>query len=153
MEDKISALIEAQAYYQQVEPVLSNVDQALPADPNAVPLMVQLRNLASASGALLTSLQPSSAPLLGQATHSATTPTTSVISSKQQTFDITVGVEGPYINVRSYLAGIIDMRRIVTIDGITITPVKAAETGTSSAALAPDMLQLVLRLKTYYLVQ
>ena len=47
MEDKISALIEAQAYYQEIEPLLPVIDQALPSKPDAIPVLIQLRNLAS----------------------------------------------------------------------------------------------------------
>src|SRR3972149_7715954 len=47
MEDKIAALIEAQAYYQEVEPLLPVLDESLPSQPDAIPLIMQLRNLAS----------------------------------------------------------------------------------------------------------
>jgi len=153
MEDKIAALIDAQAYYQQVEPVLPDVDQALPANPDAIPFIVQLRNLASVSGVLLSSVQPSSVPLLGQNAHNTPPTNSPLVSSKQQTFDVSIAVQGPFANVSSYLNGILNMRRAVTIDGLTLTPIRTSETGTPSANLTQDMLQLALRLKTYYLVE
>ena len=154
MEDKISALIEAQAYYQEVEPLIPNVDQALPADPDVVPIILQLRNLASISGVLLTSIQPASTPLLGQdPIKSQKTITSPLVSSKQQTYDLIVSVQGQFENIRSYLSGIIDMRRIVTITGTTMSPVQKDRTGSPSATLTNDAIQLELRLKTYYLVE
>ena len=154
MEDKISALIEAQAYYQEVEPILPYVDQALPANPDAVPVVIQLRNLASVSGVLLTSLQPAATPLLGQdPTKSQKTITSPLVSSKQQTYDLTVSVQGPFENIRSYLSGIINMRRVVTITGMTMSPVREEQSGSPSATLSNDAIQLALRLKTYYLVE
>lgn len=154
MEDKISALIEAQAYYQEVEPILPYVDQALPANPDAVPVVIQLRNLASVSGVLLTSLQPAATPLLGQdPAKSQKTITSPLVSSKQQTYDLTVSVQGPFENIRSYLSGIINMRRVVTITGMTMSPVRGEQSGSPSATLSNDAIQLALRLKTYYLVE
>jgi hypothetical protein len=154
MEDKISALIEAQAYYQEIEPILPSVDQAIPANPDAVPLFIQLRNLASASGVLLTSLQPASVPLLGQDPHKSNTPPTSpLVSSKQQTYDLTVSVQGSFSNIRAYLDGLITMKRVVTITGMMVIPVHEEKIGSSSATLTGNTVQLALRLKTYYLVE
>jgi len=154
MEDKISALIEAQAYYQQIEPLLPAVDQALPPNPEVVPLVIQLRNLASTSGVLLTSLQPNSTPLLGKTPDKNTnTPTSSLVSSKQQSYDLTVSVQGSFENIQSYINGIINMRRVTSITGMTISPIKGDQSSSPSAALSIDTLQLALRLKTYYLVE
>jgi len=154
MEDKISALIETQAYYQQIEPILPVLDQALPPNPDAVPLVIQLRNLASDSGVLLTSLQPASTPLLGKnPTKNSTAPTSSIVSSKQQSYDLTVSVQGSFKNIRSFLSGIINMRRVTTITGMTLSPTKGEPSASPSSTLSENILQLALRLKTYYLVE
>jgi Tfp pilus assembly protein PilO len=153
MEDKISALIEAQAFYQEIQPFLPAVNQALPPDPDAVPLVIQLRNLASASGVLIMSLQPAATPLLGSTTDETTTPKTPVVNTKQQAYDISVSVQGPYTNVLSYLQGLLTMRRIVTITGVAVTPVEKIKTASSSATAVTNALQLAIRLKSYYLVE
>ena len=153
MEDKISALIETQAYYQQIEPLLPDVDQALPPNPDAIPVVIQLRNLASISGVLLTSLQPASTPLLGQnPSKNNNAPVSSIVSSKQQSYDLSVSIQGSFKNIRSYLSGIINMRRVTTITGMTLSPVVGEQSGSPSATLSDNILQLTLQLKTYYLV-
>jgi Tfp pilus assembly protein PilO len=153
MEDKISSLIEAQSNYQEIEPILPYIDQAIPKNPEAVPLIIQLRNLASTSGVLLTSLQPASAPLVGQDDINQKAPTSSLVSLKQKDLDISLSIQGPFENIRSYLAGIISMRRVVTITGIVLSPVKEEKSGSPSATASNNMLQLAIQLKTYYLIE
>jgi Tfp pilus assembly protein PilO len=154
MEEKISALIEAQAYYQEIEPILPNIDLAMPQNPDAVPLVMQLRNLASASGVILTSLQPASTPLLGKEPNKNPKTTTSpLVSVTQQTYDVILSVQGSFDNIRSYLDGIINMKRIVTISGMALSPIQIEQSSSPSATLSDSMLQLALRLKTYYLVE
>jgi len=154
MEDKISALIEAQAYYQEVEPVLPFVDQALPPNPDAIPVVIQLRNLASASGVLVTAIQPASTALLGQdPAKSQKEPASPLVSSKQQTYDLTVSVQGPFENVRSYINGILDMRRVVSITGMVMSPVRGEQSGSPSASLSAGGILLALQLKTFYLIE
>jgi hypothetical protein len=149
MEDKIGALIEAQSLYQEIEPLIFVVDQALPMQPDAIPLVVQLRNLASRSGVLVSTLQLPPVPLLGQSTGSGIKKKTTVL--KQSTFDFTIAVQGSYASIRSYLDGVIAMRRIVAIDGITITPHQLTSISSQSATVQNRQLQLSLKLKTFYL--
>lgn len=157
MEDKITALIEAQAYYQEIEPLLPVIDQALPAKPDAIPLVIQLRNLASASGAQVTAIQLPAIPIMGQDTvpGSKSTPIAAPGTSKQLSYDLSVAVRGPYPNVRAYLEGLIQMRRIVSVESVTLVPVRADLAGAPSASPSASsrLLQLALIVKTYYLVQ
>lgn len=149
MEDKIAALIEAQANYQEVEALLPIVDQALPTIPDAVPLMIQLRNLASMSGTLITTVQLPSVPLTGQEPSPGTGKTQ---VNKQQLYDIAISVQGSYQNIHAFLEGITSMRRIVSVDSVTVTPISAGSASTESAIPSSRLLQLALKLKAYYLL-
>ena len=156
MEDKISALIEAQAYFQEVEPLLPVIDQALPTKPDAIPLVIQLRNLASRSGTLLKTTQLPTVPLLGQKMKPTTKTTDSkavTTAVKVPTYDFSIAVQGTYPNVRTFLEGLTQMRRIVTIESVSIVPNKLESESTSSAIPGGRLLQLALRLKTYYLIE
>jgi Tfp pilus assembly protein PilO len=154
MEEKIASLIEAQALYQEIEPLLPAVDQALPMQPDAIPVIVQLRNLASRSGILISSVQIPPVSLLGQTTQQAGKKTTPP-PSKQATFDFTIAVQGTYPMVRSFLEGVASMRRVVAIDGITVTPYQLESVSTQSAVPVPSgkLLQLALKLRAFYLTQ
>lgn len=161
MEEKIAALIEAQAYYQEVEPLLPAVDQALPSIPDAVPLLIQLRNLASMSATTITTIQVPSVPLMSQeilpgnkGLANPSTPTTAG-TGKQQTFDISLSVKGPYSNIRAFIEGITFMRRIATIESISIIPGQIDSNASASASAKSNskLLQLALKLKAYYLVK
>lgn len=157
MEDKIANLIEAQSYYQEIEPILPAVDQALPTIPDAIPLLIQLRNLASSSGTLISVIQLPSVPLTNQTIQSPAGKVTKTVTgtsseAKQQVFDIALSVRGPYSNIRIFLEGITKMRRIVTIDGLTVLPIRSESVGSASATLENKSLQLALKFKAYYVV-
>jgi Tfp pilus assembly protein PilO len=154
MEDKIAALIEAQTYYQEVEPFIPAIDQALPSIPDAIPLMIQLRNLASSSGVLVTSIQFPPVPIAEK----EQIPTAKIISNapqkitnKQQAFNFSISISGPYSNIRSFVEGIISLRRIISIDAIAIIPSKNESIASTSAIPSGRLLQLALKLKSYYL--
>ena len=146
MEDKITSLIEAQSYYQEVEPAIPAVNQALPPIPDAVPLLIQLRNLASMSGTLITAVQLPTVPISGQEINSNNK------GSKQQVFDLSVAVRGTYQSIRAFLEGVTKMRRVVTIEGISIVPVRPESVGTASATLNVQLLQIALKFKAYYVI-
>jgi hypothetical protein len=151
MEDKIGALIEAQSVYQEVEPLLPVVDQALPGQPDAIPLIIQLRNLASRSGVLISSVQLPSVPLLGANTTTGNKKTAGAV--KQSTFDLTVAVQGTYPMIRSYLDGVISMRRVVAIEGASVSQYQSELVASRSAVPTGRLLQLALKLRAFYLTQ
>ena len=106
MEEKIAALIEAQAYYQEIEPLLPAIDQALPTIPDAVPVLIQIRNLASMSATSITTIQLPSVPIMGQeimAGSKGVINPSSTSTKKQQTFDITLSIKGPYANLHAFI--------------------------------------------------
>lgn len=152
MEDKIGALIEVQSVYQEVEPLLPVVDQALPSQPDAIPAVVQLRNLASQSGVLISTVQLPAVGLLGQDTSAGKKPKT-ITGKKQATFDFTIAVQGSYPMIQAFLDGVVNMRRLVAIDGVTISPYQAQSTSSQSAVPSSRLLQLALKLRAYYLTE
>ncbi len=146
MEEKITALIEAQAAYEAIQTQLPLVDQALPPSPEVIDAVTQLRNLAVISGASISAIQVSTVPILGQeATPSAKTAAT---SQKQTDFAVTTVISGPFSVVRSFLEGVINMRRIVTIETLNLNPIREEALPGSGGA---NSLRLVLKLNTYYL--
>lgn len=154
MEEKIAALIEAQAYYQEIEPLLPAVDQALPPIADAVPLLIQLRNLASASATTISAIQFPTVPITSQEIAAPVSKNgVKTATSKQQTFDITLTVRGPFSGIQSFIEGLTVMRRISSVESITIAPGQAERTSSSSAQLNAKLLQLALRIKAYYLVK
>jgi len=152
MEDKISALIEAQAYYQQVEPLLPTVDQALPIQPDAIPGAIQLRNLASVSGLLITSLQLPASPLLSDAPDTSQSTTLSIAPIHESAINVTIAAKGDYQSIRSFLQGLTSLRRITEIDSVSLAPApEEAVTSSQSAILRSRLLMLTVHLKIFYI--
>lgn len=143
MENKITALIEAQATYETVKDRLAVVDEALPKNPDAVILARQLRNLALVFGASVSAIQIPSLPILG---HEATPGAKLAATKPLENFPVSIVVSGTYPSLRSFLDGLLTLRRITSIDIITIKP--AARQG-----FAGDTLQLSIRLQSYYSTQ
>lgn len=143
MDEKINALIEAQAALEDIQNNISIIDEVIPPNPQAVDLARQLNQLALINTASVSAIQISSVPILSS-TASAKIKTLGV---KHATFPVTVSLEGSYANLSGFLTGLIDMRRIVTIDSIMFSPKKTGKVGTSAFTL-----QLLLKLTAYYVL-
>lgn len=143
MEDKITALIEAQATYEEIQDKLPLVEQALPHNPDGVILAKQLRNLAVISGSSVSAIQLPSLPLLSkEATPGAKTAPVKPIEE----FQVTIVVSGSYENVKAFLMGLLKLRRITAINSISIKQFSHQDDTISS-------LQLSIALKSYYTTQ
>lgn len=155
MEEKIAALIEAQAAYSQIEQSLPIIDQALPDSPEAIPLLIQLRNLADATGVTLATVQLPPVPLVGREATPASKATTVAAAGKEQPIEFSIGVSGPYTAIQAFLAGIMDMRRIVNISSIVVSSERSVQPQASESAIVTigQQLQLTLKLTSYYLIQ
>lgn len=140
MEDKISALIEAQATYEQVEKKLPLVEQALPHNPDGVLLAKQLKNLALVSQASLSAIQIPALPLL---TKEATASGTSTPVKPIEEFPITIVIMGQYENIKTFLTGLLSLRRVTAIQSIAITQFSKHEGNDGS-------IQLSIALTSYY---
>lgn len=153
MEDKIGALIEAQAAYSQAEKFLPAVSEAMPGSPEGIPLIIQLRTLADSAGVAFKAVQMPALPLLGtQATASATSKAAS--TGKQQSFEFSISVTGDYSAIQTFLLGLIEMRRVVIINSISVIPDKAEEPSASPSGLpAGQQLQLSITLTSFYLTE
>lgn len=133
MEEKIASLIVGQNNMSQVEPNLPLLSQAIPQTPDAVSLLGQLHSLAGVSGASLSAARVSDVSVTGEE------------ASGSGEISLTVTLAGAFEQLQAFLGGMIDMRRIVTIDSINFTP----NTG-GSGQEGTGPLQLVIKLRSYY---
>src|SRR3989344_6125119 len=141
MEEKITALIEAQAAYEAAGEQLELVGQAIPTTPQAVELAVQLRNLARITGASISAVQIAAVPLVTEAaTVSAT------VAPPQSDYPVSVTIVGSFPAIQSFLEGLISMRRIVLLESLRIIPAA----GVQGLPTGGTILQHVLKLKAYY---
>ncbi len=142
MENKITALIEAQATFETIQNRLSVIEEALPKNPDAIIVARQLNNLAHISGASVSAMQIPSVPLVSnEATPGAKI---AAAAAKQiDEFPITVVISGPYTSLESFMDGLLRMRRIVRVDSLSFKQTQKRTTGDST-------LQLSIRLKSYY---
>lgn len=142
MDEKIQALIEAQALIETAGQRTSYIDDATPLNPNAIDVVRILNSLASNAGATISAIQVDSTPMLPGATASAS----KAYSVKDVGFSITMGIEGQYSALSNFLTSLLTIRRIVTIESITFSPNKKPS---SFVPLSPTI-QLVLKLNAYY---
>lgn len=143
MENKITALIEAQATYESIAERLTVIKQALPENPDAIIVARQLRNLADISNATISAIQIPSLPILGQ----EASPGAKLAAAKPlEQFPISVVLIGTYPSLKSFLDGLLTMRRIVSIDAIAIKQTLSRQTFSQD-------LQLSVRLMSYYSTQ
>ncbi len=141
LEDKITALILAQATFEEIQDRLPLVSEALPYNPDAVLLARQLYHIANISQASISALQIPSLPLLTQEASAGAklAPTKSLVGE----FPVTVVISGGYPNLKSFLYGLLTLRRVTSIDSITIK-----QSGTR--ALTGETLQLSVRIRGYF---
>ncbi len=151
MEDKISALIEAQAAYQEVESKIPIINQAIPTDSDAVSLMNQLRTLASETNVTVVGAALPALPL----THESPTKTSAPL--KLADFTVSISISGPYTNIKNFLVGILNMRRITEIQNMTFSPQRRGfdslqneSTESAEPIVTSTGVQVDLKLKTYY---
>lgn len=148
MEDKISALVEAQAAHQNVEPKLAFVDGALPSSPDVLSVVSQLRALADNTQASLSAVQVPTVPLLGKdASQSAAPAKSAPAAGNLGDYPLTVTLNGSFGSIQSFMNGLLSIRRAITIDTISILPSKESPPAKNTG------LQLTLKLKAYYLIQ
>ena len=142
MDEKIEALIKAQALIDSIGTRITFIDDAMPIDPNAIDVVRQLRDIATSADASISAIQVSSVPVLQSATASAS----KAYSIKQVDVSVTMSIDGTYDKLSTFLKSLIAMRRIITIESITFTPNK---TQVALASVSPPI-QLVLKMSTYY---
>lgn len=144
MEDKITALIEAQATFETLQDKLPLLEQALPRNPDAVLLARQLYHIANVSSASISAIVVPSLPLVAQEASAGAklAETKSIVGE----FPVTIVLAGDYANVKEFLLGLLQLRRIATIDNLSIK--QAVGSGAIGSGL-----QLSIRFKSYYSTQ
>lgn len=151
MEDKISALIEAQAAYENIQNDIPVLSQALPMSPEPIRAVAQIRALASDSGVAITGLSVPSVLLQNE-------PTKSKLPSvgKVNSIPVTLAVAGVYADIKKFLLGITNLRRITQIVGMSFTPRKealAAATPSATPVSTGTRIQVDLKLNVFYVTQ
>ncbi|MFC1626742.1 type 4a pilus biogenesis protein PilO [Patescibacteria group bacterium] len=117
MEHKIVNLLEAQSSYQQIRPQLPLLGEALPNDPDVIPFVFQIRNLANNVEASVSAISVPTVPLLGkEATQSMSQ------KDKEQpiTVPVTFSVIGNYESIKSFIDGIVNMRRLALVRSMSV---------------------------------
>jgi len=145
MEAKISALIEAQNNLEAWAMQLPLVQQALPLKPEILELTMQMRNLAAVTGASISAVQASNISLSGEEKPAVAKDSK---TKKEEGLSLTAVVSGPYATLHSFITGLFEMRRVVTLSSFSFTPTAGSSAGGSDGSSA---LLLVLKLNTYYL--
>lgn len=147
MDEKIAALIEAQAVLDSVGQRVSYIEDATPQNPDAVIIVRQLRDIASNSGASISAIQIASVPVMPSASASASSKSYTV---KQINFPITLSIEGTYLTLSTFLENIFAIRRVFTIDSLSFSPNKKQNMEVSTTS---PSIQLVLKMNAYYATQ
>lgn len=141
MDDKINALIEAQAILENIQPQIAVIASTIPKNPQAVDIARQLKNLAQTTQASLSGIQIASVPIL-------ITTSSAALSSyvvKHVAIPITLSIDGPYTGLASFMSGLLAMQRIVTIDSISFTP---SRSGIPQSGV--NEIRLQLKVTAYY---
>ncbi len=148
MEEKISALIEAQAVYQDIETKIPVVTDALPTTPDAIRALGQIQSLARESNVQLTSISVPTVPLVAVSTASGQKAGPTKVSDVA----FTLAVTGMYPDIKNFLEGIVDLRRVTQIESMTfLLQRELSPEATQSATPTGTKLQVDLKLNIYYL--
>lgn len=148
MEDKITKLIEVQASYQSVQDDIPLLDQALPSAPDAIGIVSQLKNLAQANSASVSSITVSSVPIIGKPSESTESGSKQEGANKKvHDVPISMIITGSYPGLRSFVEGLTSLRRIVTIDAITLNLDKDIRTSSTSSDIA---LKMTVKVNAHY---
>lgn len=140
MENKITALIEAQSAYETIVDRLPVLTQALPENPDGVILARQLRNLANISGASISALQIPSLPVLG----SEATPGAKLTQPKPlEEYALSLTLTGEYPAIKTFIDGLLTLRRITNLNSVSVRL-------NSGHKLASNNLMAIVKLVSYY---
>ncbi len=146
MDQKIYALIEANAAYENNESLFPLLTEALPPSPEALDLVTQINSVARSNNLLLSSLQMTNLPL---ATPSATTNPKTKSTQPYIGFPITFTIEGKYPSVVAFLRQLVDMRRVATIQTMNFVPVKVSGVQATNSAVLGSI-TVTINLLSYY---
>jgi FtsZ-binding cell division protein ZapB len=144
MDQKIENLIKARAALDAIAPQLYLIDEAVPNEAEALDLSLQLRNLINESSATIAALTVSQVPL----TPVDATAIKTDQRLKSTDFMVSTTIGGGYDSFENVLRNINILRRLVSIQSMTIRVAKGEEIIIKS--LGDNQLILSLELKSYY---
>jgi Tfp pilus assembly protein PilO len=113
LSQKIAALSTVQSEYQQAEPKLFVLDEALPTKPDIKYVVQAIEKLANDNDISLLSLSSSEYPLDKDVTFSPE------LKRTNKVFSFTVS--GEFANIRQFIEQIQQLRRVLVIDSITFS--------------------------------
>ncbi len=143
MEQKIVNLLEAQAAYQNAYPKLGLLYEAIPQNPDVLPLIFELKNLANQTNASISAVTVPTVPLV--ANSSTQTLHTKSNEDSSTNVSIVMTISGGYSEIKNFLDGILSMRRIINIETLSIT-----RNQYSRGDNAIEELRLMIRTHAYY---
>ena len=145
MEQKIASLIEAQNRYQDIQPRLTLLDEAIPNNPEAIELLMQVRNLVHSTEATLSSGSVGGVPLVidTEASDQKNKP----MKSGSLEFSVNTALTGGFPELETSLNELMTLRRIVTVQNISISPAKETS---GKTPLTANALNMSLQLKSFY---
>lgn len=142
MEQKIAQLIEARANLDEIQPRLYLIREAIPENPDALDLSLQLRNLINTSDATVSSLTLGGIPLVSS---DVKTKAENNISSTE--FQIDTLLMGGYPGLESILEQMNMMRRMITVPSMNFSLTSEPSFTGGSAAMP---IKLMLKINSYY---
>ena len=142
MEQKIAQLIEARANLDEIQPRIYLVREAIPENPDALDLSLQLRNLINSSDATMSSLTLGGIPLVSSDTK---TKTGNNVSSAE--FHINTILMGGYPGLESVLDQMNIMRRMITVSMLNFSLTGETRFSAGSTVIP---INLTLKLNSYY---
>jgi len=142
MEDKITSVIEAQATYEQSQDKLYVIDQALPENPDVIPLTFQLRGIADDVGASISAINIPAAPILSRDSSKSA----SVKPGTVQEIPMTLTVEGSYLSLKAFLESMFRVRRILSVSSILMNETK----GTDKDPGAEKIIRMNIKMNGFY---
>lgn len=150
MEDKIGKLIEAQTTYQSIQDDLPIISKALPAAPEALSALGQIRNIALIRGASISAITSSASPILSkeQSVPNTSASTKGIQNRKVKSIQLSVILVGTYTTLQGIIEDISSMLRIVTIETLTFTPSLEVE---QQSTLGSIPLKLVMKVNAHYI--
>lgn len=144
MDEKISALIEANSAYENAQTLLPVLSEVIPKQAEALDLVSQINNLATEKKVTLSSLQMTNVPLT-----SSTSSANPKNIQPHAELPITFNVEGAYSSIVEFLKELVAMRRLTTIPSMNFVPVKPTVLLASESA-KPSSIKVSINLLGYY---
>jgi len=147
MDEKINALIQAQAAYEGALPAIPLIAEALPPNPQALSLVSSIKSITDNMSSSISALQISEVPIGEKASTESGKPTATV--GKTNEFALTLSLTGSFQSLSSFVKELLSIKRIVRINTMNFAPLEI-KTSTKSASISPR-LKLSLTAASFYL--